>query len=211
MKEKGKGTIHACENAVKDDGVCVKAKNSDKYFTAAKIAYLAMFVAINVIIGAFSPRIGSLKVTLTYTLCYLAGSFYGAIAGGIVAGLGDVIGSIIGGYVPNPIILVASILIGVIPGLVRYIKMKKLGKCEPYVKIIISYLIVFAVCTLFINTYGLYVLGMAKSNSFWVYMGIRASTQSPIVAINLAFTVILYPIFLKIYSFADKNGTRQQF
>lgn len=96
-----------------------------RYFTAQKIAYLAVFVALNVVVGIFSPRLGTLKITLTYTVCFLAGYFFGPIAGGLVGGLGDVIGCFVGGgYAPNPVILCASVLIGVIPGLTSYIKIK---------------------------------------------------------------------------------------
>lgn len=211
MSKKENGVFAAADNAVMDGGrPTKKAIINEKYFTTAKIAYLAMFIAINVVIGAISPRIGSLKITLTYTLCFLAGNFYGAIAGGLVGGLGDVIGCLMGGYAPNPIILVSSVLIGAVPGLIRYIGIKKICKAAPYVRIIISYLIVFVVCTLFINTYGLYVLGMAKSNSFWTYMGIRAATQSPVVAVNLALTIVIYPVFSRIYALVDRSGTHRQ-
>lgn len=46
-----------------------------RYFTAQKIAYLAVFVALNVVVGIFSPRLGTLKITLTYTVCFLRGIF----------------------------------------------------------------------------------------------------------------------------------------
>ena len=61
-----------------------ESSEKKRYFTAQKIAYLAVFVALNVVVGIFSPRLGTLKITLTYTVCFLAGYFFGPIAGGLV-------------------------------------------------------------------------------------------------------------------------------
>ena len=83
-----------------------ESSEKKRYFTAQKIAYLAVFVALNVVVGIFSPRLGTLKITLTYTVCFLAGYFFGPIAGGLVGGLGDVIGCFVGGgYAPSALIM----------------------------------------------------------------------------------------------------------
>ncbi len=178
-----------------------ESSEKKRYFTAQKIAYLAVFVALNVVVGIFSPRLGTLKITLTYTVCFLAGYFFGPIAGGLVGGLGDVIGCFVGGgYAPNPVILCASVLVGVIPGLTSYIKIKKLGGAMPYVNIAISYILVYVVCTLFINTYALYLMGLSKGQTFFAYMGVRAVTQTPVTAINVGLTLLIYPVFSKIFS-----------
>ena len=174
-----------------------ESSEKKRYFTAQKIAYLAVFVALNVVVGIFSPRLGTLKITLTYTVCFLAGYFFGPLVGG----LGDVIGCFVGGgYAPNPVILCASVLIGVIPGLTSYIKIKKLGGAMPYVNIAISYILVYVVCTLFINTYALYLMGLSKGQTFFAYMGVRAVTQTPVTAINVGLTFLIYPVFSKIFS-----------
>ena len=150
-----------------------ESSEKKRYFTAQKIAYLAVFVALNVVVGIFSPRLGTLKITLTYTVCFLAGYFFGPIAGGLV---------------------------GVIPGLTSYIKIKKLGGAMPYVNIAISYILVYVVCTLFINTYALYLMGLSKGQTFFAYMGVRAVTQTPVTAINIGLTFLIYPVFSKIFS-----------
>lgn len=195
---KSKEKIAVRQSATPCDGKIEKPVKT--YFTTAKIAYIAMFVAINVVVGAISPRIGSLKITLSYTVGFLAGYFFGPLAGGLTGGLGDLLGCLLGGYAPNPIILLGNTLVCLIPGLIKYIKMPFLKKAQPYVHIVISYLFAFVFCTLFINTYGLYVLGMAKGAGYWAYMGIRAATQTPIVAVNLALTFVCFPLFERIYN-----------
>ena len=37
-----------------------ESSEKKRYFTAQKIAYLAIFVALNVVVGIFSPRLGTL-------------------------------------------------------------------------------------------------------------------------------------------------------
>lgn len=185
-----------------DEGVVAEETAVKKpYFTAQKTAYLAVLVALNVVVGIFSPRLGTLKITLTYTMCFFAGYFFGPLAGGLVGGLGDVIGCLVGGgYAPNPVILCASVLVGVIPGLVSYIKIKKFAGAMPYVNVVISYVLIYVICTLFINTYALYIMGLGNGRTFFAYLAYRAGTQTPVVAINVALTFLIYPVFSKIYS-----------
>ena len=70
----------------------------------------------------------------------------------------------------------------------------------PYVNIAISYILVYVVCTLFINTYALYLMGLSKGQTFFAYMGGRAVTQTPVTAINIGLTFLIYPVFSKIFS-----------
>lgn len=177
-----------------------KAVNKKKfYISTIKIAYIAVLVAINVALSAISPRLGTMKITVTYTMCFLAGYFFGPLVGITVGGLGDLLGTLISGNVPNPIILVAACLLGAIPGLVKFIRIKKLGKVEWIFHLILSFILCFVICTLFINTYALYLLGLAKGATFWAYMGTRVATQSPIFAANFGLSLVLVPIFEKIY------------
>lgn len=177
-----------------------KPKLKRKYnIPTIKIAYIAVLVALNVALSAVSPRIGTLKITVTYTLCFLAGYFFGPLVGIAVGGIGDLLGTLINGNVPNPIILLASCLLGAIPGLVRYIRIRKLGKFEWIFHLVISFLTCFIICTLFINSYALYLLGLSKGASFWAYLGIRAASQSPITAINFALSILITPVFAKIH------------
>lgn len=70
-----------------DGAVVAVAQPKQRYFTTAKIAYIAMFIAINVVIGAISPRLGTIKLTLTYSVCFLAGYFFAALQAGLSAAL----------------------------------------------------------------------------------------------------------------------------
>lgn len=177
-----------------------KSKLKKKYkIPTVKIAYIAVLAALDIVLSAFSPRLGTFKITPTYTICFLSGYFFGPFIGLAVGGIGDVLGTVINGNVPNPIILAASCLLGAIPGLVRYIRIKKLGKFEWIFHLILSFIFCYVACSLFINTYALYLLGLAKGASFWAYLGIRAGTQSAVVAANVALSLLITPFFSKIY------------
>ncbi len=184
------------------DGVKAETKPKPKKsfkISTVKIAYIAILAALDVTLSAFSPRLGTFKITPTYTLCFLSGYFFGPLIGLAVGGIGDLLGTLINGNVPNPIILIASCLLGAIPGLVRYVRIKELGKFEWIFHLITSFILSFIICTLFINSYALYLLGLAKGATYWAYLGIRAGTQLPIIAANIALSLIITPIFSKIY------------
>lgn len=177
-----------------------KTKTKKKfYISTIKIAYIAVLVAINVALSAISPRLGTMKITVSYTMCFIAGYFFGPLIGIAVGGLGDLLGTLISGNAPNPIILAAACLLGAIPGLVKFIRIKKLGKFEWIFHLTTSFIACFIICTLFINTYALYLLGLAKGATFWAYMGTRVVSQSPIFAANYGLSLVLVPIFEKIY------------
>lgn len=201
MSKRAVGVIPESSETVKS----VAKPKKRYYISTVKIAYIAVLVALNVALSAVSPRIGSLKITVTYTLCFLAGYFFGPAVGLAVGGIGDLLGTFISGFTPNPIILVASCLLGAIPGLVRFIRIKALGKYEWIFHLIVSFITCYVVCTLFINTYALYVMGLAKGASFWAYLGIRAGTQSAVFAINFALSLIITPMFAKIYKSTVKG------
>lgn len=194
------------EQAALDQKIKVALPKKTPYFTTTKIAYLAMMIAINVAIGAISPRIGTIKVTLTYTICFFAGYFFGGVSGILVGGLGDLIGCLLATGAPNPIILVSSCLIGLFPAVAKLALSKLDFKGLPYVQIILSYILCYCVCTLLLNTYALYLLGLSKGASFWVYLGTRATLQTPIVLMNLALTIAMFPLFSKIFKLFSKNA-----
>ncbi|HOB63783.1 MAG: folate family ECF transporter S component [Clostridiales bacterium] len=165
------------------------------YFTTKRIAYLAILVAINVAINCFDINMGSLKMTFSYIPCFIAGIFLGPVSGLIVGVLGDVLGMVIapkGAWIP--LITVSAGLIGLIPGLICMIK-----KLNIFVRIGISLVVVFVVCTAGLNTFALFQI-MSRGRTFWVYLGGRIGPQAAVYAINAVIIFLLYPP-LKKYVF----------
>lgn len=160
-------------------------------FTTKQISYLAILVAISVVlnmVGIILPGY-STKLSFTYIPCFIAGIFMGPLAGLLVGFLGDVLGFLIksDGLAWMPLITVASSLMGLIPGIIcKYLK------GNAYIKIALSLAVVFVICSVFINTYALFLL-YSKGRTFWVYLGVRMPIQSIIFVVNAVAIFALYP------------------
>ena len=180
-------------------------KNKTKaYFSPKRLAYLGVMTAIAVITNCFSITVnsGANSISFNYVICSLAGIFFGPVSGGIVGLLGDLIGCLIAPKGPfNPFIMVASALIGVLSGLAF-----KIPKVNVYFKIIIGYLLIFVVCTLGLNTFGLWFFYAQGKKSFIIYLIGRAPFQAINIAINIVITYLLYIPLKKIVF--DKWETR---
>ena len=160
------------------------------YFTPKRIAYLGIMTALAVITNIFSVTVnsGANSISFNYVICSLAGVFFGPLSGGIVGLLGDLIGCLIAPKGPfNPFVMLSSALIGVLSGLAFM-----LPKVNAYFKIIIAYLFIFVVCTLGLNTFGLWFYYAKGKKSFWVYLIGRAPFQAINIAINIVITYALY-------------------
>lgn len=174
-----------------------------RYFTAKRVAYLGVSVALSVVANIFTifvSAFGSNSISFTYLVTALAGILLGPVSGGIVGGLGDVLGHFIapqGAF--NPFITLSSVLIGVIAGLIFKIK-----KLNPYIKIAVAYAVIFVVCTSGINTFGLWLYYVRGKKTFWVYYAGRAPFQLIIWAINLALTFVTYKP-LSLFISTDKK------
>ncbi len=168
------------------------------YFTTERIAYLGIMVALAVLTNVFPIFFngGSNSVSFTYTIYVLAGVFFGPVSGGIVGLLSDLLGFLIAPQGPYmPLITLSSALMGVIGGLIY-----KIPKINHFLKLAIAYVIIFVVCTLGLNTLGLWIIYAQGKKTFWVYLIGRAPMQALVVAINVAVTYVLY-VPLKKYVF----------
>ena len=164
-------------------------------FTAKNVAYLGMITAISVIANALSWPISSIggAIAFTYIPNFVAGYFFGPGAGFLVGVLGDVLGCIIwpkGAWLP--LITLASGLMGMIPGLVRYIPVPKRWH------VLISYLLVFIVCSEGINAFAYWHAFAATKKTFWVYLIGKMQISVINMIVNLVINFMLMPVFDRI-------------
>ncbi len=171
-------------------------------FSVKKLAYTALFAALAVAANGFSvylPVMGvgaSSALSFNYIVCAFAGIFLGPVAGGIVGGVGDVVGWFIQPAGPfNIFITLGSVMLGVIPGLVFKLKL------NPYIKIAISYALVFVVCTAGLNSFGIWFY-YVRGKGFFAFLAGRLAVQSIMLAVNAALTAATYYPFTK-YVFKD--------
>lgn len=182
-------------------------KRIKAYFTPKRIAYLGVMTAIAVITNCFSITVnsGANSISFNYVICALAGIFFGPVSGGVVGLLGDLIGCLIAPKGPfNPFIMIASALIGVLSGLAF-----KIPKLNVYLKIILAYIFIFIVCTLGLNTFGLWFYYAQGKKTFLVYLIGRAPFQAINIVINIVITYVLY-IPLKKFVFDKWDTTNKR-
>ncbi|HHX49308.1 MAG TPA: folate family ECF transporter S component [Clostridiales bacterium] len=178
------------------------------YFTSKRIAYIAIFAAMSVALKVFSIDISiANKLSLMTTMNVLAGIFTGPIGGFIVGVLADGLGFLIkpSGGAWMPLITLVSGLSGLIPGLVFKIK-----KIHPIVRIIISIVLVYFVCTVFLNSLIIYYFFIQNKTTFFVWLLTRIPLQSGVYLVNSILIIILYKILeprIKLDSIENKIKT----
>lgn len=162
-----------------------------------KLTLTAMLTALSIAANFLTiPITANNAVSFTIFFAFIAGIYLGAVPAMAVGFLGDLIGHFIhplGAY--NWFMGVSYLLMGVIPALIYKLKINKI------LKLIISLIVFLVVCSLGLNTFGLwlqYIVGVDPSpiglwqfftmdkggikKSFWLYLAGRM----PFLLLNLA-------------------------
>jgi len=178
-----------------------------------KIAYIALLTAILVVLKS----IGSLKiaadirVSFSYIPTFLAGFYFGPGAGFLVGVLGDVLGWLMwsdGAWLP--LMTLSYGMMGLIPGLVRLIKINE------KVRLVISYIAVYLVSSVFLNTFSQWKTSTngATMSFLQYYLTIRAVPTGLTMLVNMVVNLFLMPVFNRVIapraktvaSSAEKDG-----
>lgn len=170
--------------------------------TVKTIAYSAVFVALCVVANAFQIPLGvggSNMLSLTYTVCVLAGALLGPLPGFIVGAAGDALGWLINpaGGAFNPVITLVTGLIGLIAGLVFWTMRKKTFAWKDIVLTVVAYVFVLLICTN-LNTLAMYFYFFSEKYSLGAYYLIRVPKQIIFWALNLILTAVLIVPLKKI-------------
>ena len=170
----------------------IKPKFAVKATGARKIAYLAALIALSFIANVFSFGSNLWKFSFLHLVGFIAGFILGPADGFIVGFLGDLIAGIIAPQgVYNPLIGVSSGLCGLIPGLLFGYSDKK-----QYLKIVISYVLVYLFCSLLLNTvatYLIYLTGSTKYPTLLSYFLYRlVPTFITVFCVNLTVTILIF-------------------
>lgn len=168
--------------------------------TTRDVAFAAVLVALGIVTNTFALDTGTHSITFTYCICFIAGHFFGPLVGAIVGGVGDVVGCFAKGYTPNPLILVGSILVGLLPGIIQLISRKVKVKPDMYgpVWTVVSFVVTYIVVTVFWNTFALWFSYARATKTYWVYMLARLPLQTIVWAVNLGLTFVLYPVISRV-------------
>ena len=164
------------------------------------IAYIAIFVAINVAVNAIgSVPLGFIQISLTIFVSVLTGIIIGPIFGFVSCFLGDTLGFFMGasGYAWTPWVGLSTAMAALIGGLVMNgIRWRFRGAwC---VKLAFACTLTFLVWTWAINTTAGYFLWNSGGWSYWTFVGIRLGGQVWVSLLNYVFLFIAVPALGKI-------------
>ena len=180
-----------------------------KRSTTFRITTIAMLSAICVVLNIFSISPSKvIMISFTMIPCMLAGLWFGPIDGFTVGVVGDFLGWLVhpdGAWLP--LITLASGMLGLIPGFVRYIKVN----C--YMKIVISSLLCLIICTSGLNTFALWLCYASGKKTFFVYLWARLPWQTLVTAGNCLIICALYPSLTKVlkkYGVCNDNNKKEE-
>ena len=173
---------------------------------AKKIALLAVFIALSIVVNCFSIDVGSSnKIAFTYVVCFFAGYFLGGVPAFCIALLGDAIG-----YLVNPVgvywlfgltLGVYAFLMGVV---MNFQVRADEGRAAPYVRTAVALVLGYVLITMLLNSLVnywyvmLFVWNGAAKKTFLVYLGGRLAFQSIVYAVNAAICVAIVPVLVQI-------------
>ena len=174
----------------------VKPKRKLSLSPTQKIVYIALLTAICTVFNAFVTfyPVSYIAISFNATVCFVAGFLLGAKSGFAVGFLGDLLGAILfpqGVY--NPLIGLASGLMGLIPGILfDYFYGNK------YLKVVISAVLCLVICTSGLNTLGLYLIYGLGRKTFWAYLIVRLPWQALVGAGNCILCIGLATLLPKV-------------
>ena len=168
----------------------------NKITATKRITYIATLVAASLVLKIASALIKTETVTLSFVYIpwIIAAIVLGPVGGFAVAAISDLLGAAIQGYLPpNPILTLGCAMYGFIMGLVF-----KIPKIDPRLQIVIGMLIVIPVCTLGLNSLGIFMY-YAPQKTFTVFMTYVTARllQIPVVVLNVAITTFFFPLLKK--------------
>lgn len=200
-----------------------------RYFTAKNIAYLAVLLALVVVLQLFASAVPMFGVTLNFSLIpiVLAGIFFGALGGGfmgLVSGLITFITTAVLGREPstaflfqvNPVVL-TIICIGktTIAGVVAGLLYRPIAKKNSIIAAYTSSLLMPV-----INT-GIYMLGMViMKNDVATFLGVEATANVVFVTVfgliwlnfvlEIAVSILFSPVVHRIVIVVEKQIMRKK-
>lgn len=182
-----------------------KVRSQQLTFGTTKwLAYTALFAALSIVmklIGQCLTLTDSFKITLIYVIWLIAAAVVGPIGGGTVCFVSDVLGAVIIPRGPiNPLLTLGCVLFGVTAAFCFKLPVKSY-----IVKFVFAGVVCSVLYTLLFDSFAIWVwcryylkLKSYINKSFWVYLGPSRAMQLGVAAINIAVTVAMIPLLLRL-------------
>ncbi|MDR2590189.1 MAG: folate family ECF transporter S component [Oscillospiraceae bacterium] len=154
--------------------------------TLRELIQIAMLIALAFVLERLTPIINlpTLRITLTFIPMMFCGMLFGPLWGGLAFGAADILGWPIMGLTPNPLILFARILAGVIYGLLLHREKPKIFPHAVLNSIATQYL-----CAACLTTWGLSMMWGTP------YLELLLS-RLPQFGIYIILEVAIFPVLL---------------
>ena len=179
------------------------------------MVYVATMVAVSIVFKLISNKLSvalpqSLKISLTYLGWYVSAAVLGPWLGCAVACISDLTGQWLlpTGGAPNPILIAGNGLSALIFGLIfRYLHFRKLPTyADLLLRAVIGATAAAIVCTLGVNTFGLWLYYYSSTNYF--AFTVSRFIQLTSVAANIVLFAVLIPLLMKIDLLGDAEKNR---
>ena len=116
---------------------------------------LALLAALQIVMTRiFKINLGFARFNLGSVATIMAGLWFGPVCGALTGGVADLLGSFLQGYAPNPVIMIAAMLWGVIPAML-FARASSGTRRAGCIRISLSIILSAIVCTVVLNTAGL--------------------------------------------------------
>ena len=163
-------------------------KNSKMTWDTRTVVFLGLLVAMHIVLSRLIViDLGSYRIGVASICTILAGLWMGPVAGGVVGLLADLLGCLIKGYALNPLITIAAMAWGVIPGLIRPLVTG--GKVKKTIMICVGVFAAAIFSTLVFTTAGLVLI---LGYNFYAIIPGRIAQWSIMTPIYCVLTCMMY-------------------
>ena len=161
-----------------------KNKNNSLHALTAGAMMAALSIILERIIALMpASNMMDVRISLSNVPIILAGILVSPVVGALCGVISDIVGCFISGYAPFPLLTLAPLVMGFLPGIIS-------GKRPSFIRIALAIAISHLLASVIITTYGLSVMrGIA-----FIPMLI---TRLPSCAINLVIDITLVYLLLK--------------
>lgn len=163
---------------------------------------VAMLTALSVIVERFLPIVNTdtVRISLGNVPIVIASIFFGPIAGMLCGAISDLLGCLLSGYPPYPVLMLAPIMTGFIPGFASLLFGKKIkGGMSNILFLAVVMTFTGIVSSVIITTLGLHLL-YGTPVMVLLYQRVPVSFLSIFVDTAVLFLLLKNSILYKLFS-----------
>ena len=162
---------------------------------------VAMLTAFSIILERFLPLVNTdtIRVSLGNVPIIIASIFFGPVAGILCGVISDIIGCFLNGYPPFPVLMLAPVTVGLLPGIsARLFKNKQRNGISNILVLTCTMLVTNILASVIITTAGLHLLYGTPLPVIFLQR-IPASLINTAVEITVLFLLLKNGVLYKLF------------